>query len=89
MYGIADEEVEYQIVDRISFQRFLGFPENIPDHTTIWRFREYLSENNLHDVLWNELNRQIQDKGIQYSKGVIQDASFITANPGKTNTRIK
>src|SRR3990167_2455762 len=89
LYGIADEEVEYQIVDRISFQRFLGFPENIPDHTTIWRFREYLSENNLHDVLWNELNRQIQDKGIQYSKGVIQDASFITANPGKTNTSDK
>jgi IS5 family transposase len=89
LYGIADEEVEYQIVDRISFQRFLGFPEQIPDHTTIWRFREYLSENSLHDVLWNELNRQIQEKGIQYSKGVIQDASFITANPGKTNSSDK
>ena len=89
LYGIADEEVEYQLCNRLDFQRFLGFPENIPDHTTIWRFREYLSENDLHDALWNELNRQIQEKGIQYSKGVIQDASFITANPGKTNSSDK
>lgn len=89
LYNISDEEIEYQIVDRISFQRFLNFPENIPDHTTIWRFREYLSENDLHDVLWNELNRQIAEKRIQFSKGVIQDATFITANPGKTNSSDK
>lgn len=89
LYGISDEEIEYQIIDRISFQDFLGFPENIPDHSTIWRFREYLSENNLHDALWDELDRQIKDKNIQYSKGVIQDASFVTANPGKTNSSDK
>lgn len=89
LYGISDEEIEYQITDRISFQKFLGFPQEIPDHTTIWRFREYLSENSLDDAIWNELNRQIQEKGIQYSKGVIQDASFITANPGKTNSSDK
>lgn len=89
LYGIADEEVEYQIIDRISFQKFLGFPEQIPDHTTIWRFREYLSDSNLHDVLWKELDRQIKEKNIQYSKGVIQDATFITANPGKTNSSDK
>lgn len=89
LYTISDEEIEYWIADRISFQRFLGFPEQIPDHTTIWRFREYLSENNLHDPLWNELNRQIEKKGIQLSKGIIQDATFITANPGKTNSSDK
>lgn len=86
LYGISDEEMEYQICNRLDFQRFLDFPETIPNFTTIWRFREYLSENNIHDVLWNELDYQIKIKNIQYSKGVIQDASFITANPGKTNS---
>lgn len=89
LYGIHDEELEYQVVDRISFQRFLGFPKKVPDHSTIWRFREYLSEQYLHDKVWNELNRQLEEKGIHYSKGVIQDATFITANPGKTNSSDK
>jgi IS5 family transposase len=89
LYGISDEDVEYQVADRISFQRFLDFPKVVPDHSTIWRFKEYLSEADLHDKVWNELNRQIENKGIIYSKGVIQDATFITANPGKTNSSDK
>jgi len=89
LYGISDEELEYQICNRLDFNKFLGFPQNIPDHTTIWRFREFLSENDLHDAIWNELNRQLEKKGIQFSKGVIQDATFITANPGKTNSSDK
>ena len=89
MYGISDEEVEYQIADRISFQQFLGFPKVIPDYTTIWRFREFISEQDLHDVLWDELFHQMEQKDIKFSKGVIQDASFITANPGKTNSSDK
>lgn len=89
LYGIHDEELEYQVADRISFQRFLGFPKKVPDHSTIWRFREYLSEQHLHDKVWNELNRQLEEKGIHYSRGVIQDATFITANPGKTNSSDK
>jgi len=89
LYGISDEEIEYQIADRISFQKFLGFPKIIPDHTTIWRFREFLSEYDLHDALWKELFHQMEKKNIQFSKGVIQDATFITANPGKTNNSDK
>ncbi|MHC1567216.1 MAG: transposase [Candidatus Syntropharchaeia archaeon] len=28
-----------RLADRISFRKFLGFPENIPDYSTVWRFR--------------------------------------------------
>lgn len=89
LYNLPDEEIEYQLCNRLDFQYFLGFPKNVPDHTTIWRFREYLSTLNLHDKLWDELERQIEEKGIQFSKGVIQDATFITADPGKTNSSDK
>lgn len=87
-YGISDEELEYQIADRISFQKFLGFPKDIPDFTTFWRFREEISEETIHNI-WEELKRQMKEKGIKFSKGVIQDASFVIASPGKTNSTMK
>jgi IS5 family transposase len=88
-YSISDQELEYQIADRISFQKFLGFPNEIPDYSTLWRFREALAENDtIHDV-WEELKRQMQENGIKLSKGHIQDASIVVANPGKTNSGMK
>ena len=88
-YNISDEEIEYQIYDRLSFQQFLGFPEQIPDYSTIWRFREELTEGNIMEVIWSELQDQITNKGIEIEKGVIQDARFITADPGKKNSGMK
>jgi len=85
-YGISDQEMEYQIADRISFQKFLGFPKEIPDFTTIWRFREELTKTDIMDDIWKELKSQMNEKGIKFSKGVIQDATFVEAPPGKTNS---
>jgi len=85
-YGISDEETEFQIYDRLSFQQFLDFPEEIPDFSTIWRFREELTEANTIDLIWDELGRQLEAKGITVKKGAIQDASFIQADPGKKNS---
>lgn len=82
-YSISDEEMEFQIHDRLSFQQFLDFPESIPDFSTIWRFRDELTEGNIIDQIWDEFHRQIREKGIQVKKGVIQDATFIVADPGK------
>lgn len=85
-YTISDEELEFQINDRLSFQQFLGFPKNIPDYSTIWRFREKLTELDYIDRIWEEINNQIANKGIEIKKGKIQDASFIQADPGKKNS---
>lgn len=85
-YGLSDEELEFQVNDRLSFQQFLGFPNFIPDYSTIWRFREELAEGNITDKIWDELQRQIKEKNISVEKGVIQDAVFIVAEPGKTRS---
>jgi IS5 family transposase len=85
-YTISDEEVEFQITDRLSFQKFLGYPKNIPDYSTIWRFREDLTEENAIDQIWDELHRQIKALNLIVKEGKIQDASFIEASPGKTNS---
>ena len=85
-YGLSDEEVEFQVNDRFSFQQFLDFPKTVPDYSTVWRFREELQEDDKIDKLWEELQRQIDEKNIKVEKGVIQDAVFVVAEPGKTRS---
>ncbi|MDN7026021.1 transposase, partial [Methanoculleus sp. FWC-SCC1] len=43
-YGLSDPELERQATDRISFRHFLGYPESIPDRSTVWLFRERLAK---------------------------------------------
>ena len=88
-YSLSDEEMEYECYNRLDFQQFLGFPKNIPDYSTIWRFREEMAEGNIIEEVWIELQRQITNHGIIIEKGMIQDAKFIHADPGKTNSGMK
>jgi IS5 family transposase len=86
-YGLSDPELERQATDRISFRRFLGYPESIPDATTVWLLRERLAESGGDKAVWAELQRQLDAKGLTVKKGVAQDASFITADPGGSGPR--
>ena len=81
-YGLSDPELERQVDDRLSFQRFLGFPEKAPDYSTVWQFRERLAATGRDRAVWAELQRQLDEKGLKVKKGVVQDASFITSDPG-------
>jgi len=88
-YGLSDEETEYQINDRLSFQEFLEFPKTVPDFTTIWYFREEIKELQLEKKIWDELQRQISSRNLKVKKGVIQDATFVTADPGMTRSGLE
>jgi len=81
-YGLSDPELERQAMDRISFQHFLGFPGDAPDYSTVWQFRERLAETGTDRLVWEELQRQLDEKGLRVKKGVVQDATFITSDPG-------
>ena len=81
-YGLSDPELERQVDDRLSFQRFLGYPEKAPDYSTVWQFRERLAESGRDRLVWEELQRQLDEKGLKVKTGVVQDATFITADPG-------
>ena len=70
-YGLSDLELERQANDRLSFRRFLGFPEEIPDATTVWLFRERLAESGRDLMVWAELQRQLDGKGLSVRKGVV------------------
>lgn len=74
-------------MDRINFRRFLGYPERVPDSTSIWLFRERLAKTGKDRLIWDELQRQLDAKGFKVRKGVAQDASFIEADPGGLGPR--
>lgn len=82
-YGLSDPELEFQCNDRISFQNFLGLDNKVPDFSTIWRIRDRLKERGKEELIWDELQRQLNKKGYIIKKGVIQDASFIEADLGR------
>jgi len=85
-YSLSDEELEFQLYNRLDFQQFLDFPEKIPDYSTIWRFREELTETDIIDDIWQEQKRQLAQHNLEVKEGKIQDATFIHADPGKTNS---
>ncbi len=82
-YGLSDEELEFQCHDRLSFRNFLGFPESVPDFTTIWKIRDKLKQENVDALIWAELQKQLDKKGYEIKKGVVQDATFIEADLGR------
>lgn len=83
-YDLSDLEVERQMADRISFMAFLGFPDPFPDSRTIWLFRERMAKSGKDKIVWAELQRQLDAKGLKVKRGTIQDATFIEADPGSS-----
>ncbi|MFW5935669.1 MAG: IS5 family transposase [Candidatus Hadarchaeota archaeon] len=80
-HGLSDPELERQATDRLSFRNFLG-SHDIPDYSTVWTFRERLAKTGKDKEVWNELQRQLNAKGLVVKKGSIQDAAFMTSDPG-------
>jgi len=80
--GLSDPKLERQATDRISFRHFLGYPETIPDRSTVWLFWERLAKTRKDTAIWDEFQRQLGEQGLTIKRGVIQDASFITTDPG-------
>lgn len=80
-YDLSDEAMEEALWDRLSFQAFCGLclEDGAPDHSTIWRFRETLTQAGLADALFEELSRQLAAKGAFVKSGALIDASLIEA----------
>ena len=55
LYNLSLDQTEYQINDRISFMRFLGFDmgSTVPDAKTIWLYEEALSKNESGKALFD------------------------------------
>jgi IS5 family transposase len=79
LYRLSDPGLEDALADRLSFQRFLGigFDENIPDFSTIWRFRERLVKAGLFDRLFGMIVQQLEERSVILKKGTLIDATLV------------
>jgi IS5 family transposase len=80
-YGLGDPELEAALGDRLSFRRFvgLGLDEAVPDHSTLWRFRDQLGQLGLVEACFAQITRQLEQKGLVVKAGTLVDASLIPA----------
>lgn len=78
-YNLSDPAMEQNLLDRLSFLRFIEFSldQEIPDETTICRFRNDLIKLDILDDLLEMINKQFERKGLLVRKGAVVDASVI------------
>ena len=79
LHNISDDDLEYQVNDRLSFMRFLGLTlaDSVPDATTVWLFRHQLKQQGLIEVLFEQFDRYLRQEGYQAKGGQIVDATLI------------
>lgn len=83
-YSLSDPELEEALSDRLSFRRFAGLSleEEVPDHSTLSRFRSQLVKQGLSARVFDEINRQLERRGLMVKRGTLIDATLVAASVG-------
>jgi IS5 family transposase len=81
LFNLSDEKMEFQLPDRLSFQRLVGWRANsqIPDRTTIWKFKETLIQANASGSIFDAVNKQLSKLGCIARGGQTIEASIVQA----------
>jgi transposase, IS5 family len=81
-YTLSDPELEEALCDRLSFRRFVGLrlEEEVPDHSTLSRFRTQMVKRGLSERVFAEVNRQLERRGLMVKRGTLIDASLVEAS---------
>ncbi len=87
LYTLSDEATEFQLRDRLSFMRFLslGLQDPVPDATTIWLFREQLTEAVAIEKLFGAFDAYLKAQGYLAMSGQTVNATIVAA-PRQRNT---
>jgi IS5 family transposase len=88
LYNLSDEQMEYQLVDRLSFKRFTGleFSHRVPDCNTIWNFKQGLAKDSNEKKMFDLFYKIVEEKKLIVNEGKMVDASFHEA-PRQRNSR--
>lgn len=81
LYNLSDEQLEFQLLDRLSFQRFAGLRRSsqIPDRTTFWTSRERLIAAGASETIFEGANRELDKHGYLTRGSQMIDASIVPA----------
>lgn len=77
-YGLSEEDTEFQILDRFSFQRFLGLDVSspVPDKNTVWLFKNRLGVEGIK-ALFSTFEQKLYEMGLTATEGKIIDATIV------------
>ena len=80
LYNLSDEQMEYQLLVRMSYKRFCGLANaaNIPDRTTVWTFENRIGELGAK-ALFEGVSAQLLKRGFIARGGQIIDATLVPA----------
>ena len=82
LFSLSDPQLEDQLIDRLSFQQFVGIPldQEIPYFTTFWRFKESLARKGLDQKIFDRVNEGMGEQGLFLKKGTIVDAVILPSS---------
>ena len=87
-FNLSDEGVEDAIYDSYAFRKFMGInfnEEQVPDATTLLKFRHLLEENHLGEQMFKAINYVLEQAGAMMKGGTIVDATIINAPSSTKN----
>jgi IS5 family transposase len=87
-FNLSDPQAEDSLYDIESMRRFAGIEllgHDIPDETTILRFRHLLEEHQLTQRIFAEIRTLLEEKRLLLKSGTIVDATIIAAPPSTKN----
>ena len=91
MFSLSDEGVEDAIYDSYAFRKFMRidfFNEQVPDATTLCKFRKLMVDNGLQQLFFESINQFMVENHLIIKGGTIVDATIINA-PSSTKNEAK
>jgi len=91
-FTLSDEMVEDSIYDSYAMRSFVGIDftqEQVPDATTLLKFRHILERNGIGKILFDAINRTLEEHGHIMHGGTIVDATLISAPSSTKNAEKK
>ena len=90
-FNLSDEGIEDAIYDSYAFRKFMGInfvDEQVPDATTLLKFRHLLEKNHLGEQMFKAITYVLEQGGAMMKGGTIVDATIINA-PSSTKNEEK
>lgn len=87
-YSLSDEGLEDALYDRQAMREFVGADlsrEQVPDATTLLKFRRLLEQHELTKAIFEKVNAHLGERGLLMREGTLVDATIIAAPSSTKN----
>ncbi len=90
-FGLSAANVEEAVSDSYAMRSFMRIDfasEQVPDATTLLRFRRFLEKNGLKEKVFADVSEALENEGLVLRGGSITEAALLKA-PARKNRSIK